>query len=451
MKPANIAAHRKLEAVAVGLLDDEALLLHLHQCLDHVERTVEMHHVFTAPCCAPVGDFLAHAQSWTGKAPSEFLQVLRGSIAISNGPAAAELATLVASMRENAEPRRAFEAAAAAAPAAALVALESVPGAVGEAAKAYLGLVRHRCLGYDVTSKTGADMPAMLVRTIRAALEGASATANTSDAATLALREAVPSQHRPKFDELLTEARLVNRLRDERGHFCDGWAMGIARLGLLEAGRRLLARGKVSSEENAADLTHQEIGALLRGGSSPSREVIAERERFRLTRSANDPDVPAWLGAPPSSPPPAEWLPAHGRRAQRAIVTFIETLFNEPVLRRTTTSVRGVPVSPGVYGVPVSPGVYVGRARVVADEADFGRIEKGDVLVTRATSPYFNVVLPLLGAIVTDRGGALCHAAIVSREYGIPGVVGTREGTQLIQDGAKLRVDGDVGLVEVVE
>ena len=60
------------------------------------------------------------------------------------------------------------------------------------------------------------------------------------------------------------------------------------------------------------------------------------------------------------------------------------------------------------------------------------------------------MVLPLLGAIVTDRGGQLCHAAIVSREYGIPGVVGTKEATRLIPDGARVRVDGTKGEVVVL-
>ena len=60
------------------------------------------------------------------------------------------------------------------------------------------------------------------------------------------------------------------------------------------------------------------------------------------------------------------------------------------------------------------------------------------------------MVLPLLGAIVTDRGGQLCHAAIVAREYGIPGVVGTREATSLIEDGDRVRVDGTTGEVHVL-
>ncbi|MDN5795772.1 MAG: hypothetical protein L0H79_08470 [Intrasporangium sp.] len=66
------------------------------------------------------------------------------------------------------------------------------------------------------------------------------------------------------------------------------------------------------------------------------------------------------------------------------------------------------------------------------------------------TSPYFNVVLPLLGAIVTDRGGQLSHAAIVAREYGIPGVVGTRDATMTIPDGVRVRVDGTTGEVRLL-
>jgi rifampicin phosphotransferase len=71
-------------------------------------------------------------------------------------------------------------------------------------------------------------------------------------------------------------------------------------------------------------------------------------------------------------------------------------------------------------------------------------------MVTHSTTESFNAVLPLVGAIVTNAGGLLCHAAIVSREYGIPGVVGTRDATALIADGARVRVDGSTGEVKVV-
>jgi pyruvate,water dikinase len=102
-----------------------------------------------------------------------------------------------------------------------------------------------------------------------------------------------------------------------------------------------------------------------------------------------------------------------------------------------------------IRGLAASGGVYEGPARRVSGREDFDRITQGDVLVTESTTEAFNILLPLLGGIVTDSGGLLSHAAIVAREYGIPGVVGTRDATQRISDGATVRVDGDAGEVTV--
>jgi pyruvate,water dikinase len=101
-------------------------------------------------------------------------------------------------------------------------------------------------------------------------------------------------------------------------------------------------------------------------------------------------------------------------------------------------------------GHAASPGAYEGRARVIADPAQLGRLQPGDVLVASATSEGFNVALPLVGAIVTDWGGLLSHAAIVSREIGIPCVVGMREATSTIPDGTRVRVDGTAGEVAIL-
>jgi pyruvate,water dikinase len=143
----------------------------------------------------------------------------------------------------------------------------------------------------------------------------------------------------------------------------------------------------------------------------------------------------------PAPPPPAEVLPPAARRMVRAVSATMSHLFLVPEEPNSDTV---------LHGLAVNAGVYEGPARLVDSAEDFGRIKKGDVLVTRMTSPYFNVVLPLLGAIVTDRGGQLCHAAIVAREYGIPGIVGTREATAKIVDGARVRVDGTTGEVRLL-
>ncbi len=71
--------------------------------------------------------------------------------------------------------------------------------------------------------------------------------------------------------------------------------------------------------------------------------------------------------------------------------------------------------------------------------------------MTESTTEAFNILLPLLGGIVTDNGGLLSHAAIVSREYGVPGVVGTSDATQRIANGTRVRVDGGAGEVTILE
>jgi pyruvate,water dikinase len=101
-------------------------------------------------------------------------------------------------------------------------------------------------------------------------------------------------------------------------------------------------------------------------------------------------------------------------------------------------------------GCAASPGVYEGPARIVNGEGDFEHIEAGDILVATMTTPAYNVVLPLLGAVVTDTGGMLCHAAIVAREFAIPAVVGVPTATTAIADGALIRVNGQAGTITIL-
>lgn len=437
VKPAAERAHQALQAIDVAALDDDGLGRHLQACFDQVGRMVVQHHDFTIDCALPIGDLLAHVHAWTGLAPAEVLQCLRGSTRISLGFAADELARLTDALRTTPEAARALSDERP--PRSALDALLATPGAVGEAAKAYVERVGNRVIGYDIADLRAIEMPEMLVKAVRAALEGAKPRADDGNERVARLRERVPEAHRATLDALLAEARFVNRLRDERGFYSESWALGLLRRAVLEVGRRAEAGGRLDSAVLAIDADLDELLALLSGSGGPSSEALRERATWRKTFSLTD--APPWLGAPPPKPPPAEWLPAHARRAARATDAFLSALFDEAPPVADPVSVRGL---------PVSPGTYEGVARIVVDERDFGRLQPGDVLVTRATSPTFNVVLPLLGALVTDRGGQLCHAAIVAREYGLPGVVGTREATRRIADGARVRVDGQTGEVLVL-
>ncbi|MEI9949026.1 MAG: PEP-utilizing enzyme [Pseudomonadota bacterium] len=441
VRPEAVRKHLAIQAIDPARLADAALVEHIFACREHMEEMIATHYGFAIACYLPVGDFIASVQQWTGKSAGEILHALGGSTRVSLGVAQAELRELVRALLENIAARAILDSKDLD-PHGILQRLSATPGPVGEAMREYLKIISFRCVGYDVSSKYALELPEALVRALRVAVSEPARDATDPEAAIERLRSAVPEAQRAAFDELLAEARHVNRLRDERGHYCDGWATGLTRRALLEGGRRLFERDLLPNHEQIVDLTGEEIAALLDGARGPSVEEISARAAWRMTKSVSDSDVPHCLGGEPRKPPPLDWLPKGARRSQLAVFTFLDTLWTEDTRHSTAACMKGL---------PVSPGVYEGVARLVHDEVDFGRIHKGDVLVTRATSPYFNLVLPLLGAIVTDRGGQLCHAAIVSREYGIPGVVGTRNATSFIKDGARVRVNGDTGEVHLID
>lgn len=98
-------------------------------------------------------------------------------------------------------------------------------------------------------------------------------------------------------------------------------------------------------------------------------------------------------------------------------------------------------------GQPASPGAAVGRVRIIFSVHDVPKVERGDILVASATNPTFVPAMERAGAVVTDEGGLLSHAAIVSRELKIPCVVGTKIATKVLKDGDKVEVDANKGLV----
>jgi len=98
-------------------------------------------------------------------------------------------------------------------------------------------------------------------------------------------------------------------------------------------------------------------------------------------------------------------------------------------------------------GLPASPGIAFGRARVILDVKEAKDFKKGDILVTRMTDPDWVPIMKIASAIVTDEGGMTSHAAIVSRELGIPAVVGTGNATKVIKDGQEITVDAIRGII----
>jgi pyruvate,water dikinase len=293
--------------------------------------------------------------------------------------------------------------------------------------------------GFDISEPYAFELPDALLRAMRAAVATKSRESADLEQRMAAARARVSEKHRAEFDELLEEARLTYRIRDERGVYSDIWASGLMRRAVLAGGHRLAAKGRIYEPKHFVDAGFEEMCALLAGADGPSAGELADRAEYRASHRAKE--APPVLGPPAPPGPDLSKLPPVAARMMRAVDIALASLFGSSEAPHDKHTLRGL---------AASRGVYEGPARRISSPAEFDRIIRGDVLVTESTTEAFNILLPLLGAIVTDRGGLLSHSAIVAREYGIPGVVGTREATERIGDGARVRVDGNAGEVTVL-
>jgi pyruvate,water dikinase len=436
-KPAAIRKHRELQSVDGEALSDDGMVEYLTRCREHHSQMIFQHMRFTGSAMLPVGDLLAHLASWTDVAPADTLAMMRGAAPVSAG-ASGELERLIAALKNDTTARALLDSDGD--PGKTLAELRAFGGDVGTAVSQYLDLVGCRLLdGFDISGRYALELPDALVRSIRQSVDSGGSEEADVDAHIAGIRSQVPSEHQPEFDELLGEARLMYRLRDERGVFSDIWASGIMRRAVLSAGRRLEDRGKVHDAEHFVDAGFDEMCSLVTGAGGPSADELAARFADRSSRTAKE--APATLGPPAPPPPDPAGLPPGAARVMRAVGIAIGELFESSEAPHEENMLRGL---------AASGGVYEGPARRISGPVEFDRIVQGDVLVTQSTTEAFNILLPLLGAIVTDSGGLLSHSAIVAREYGIPGVVGTRDATDRIADGTRVRVDGDAGEVTVL-
>ena len=149
---------------------------------------------------------------------------------------------------------------------------------------------------------------------------------------------------------------------------------------------------------------------------------------------------PASYGKDPGPPPPFASLPPEARLANEGFLWAVDRIMGPQA--QAEPGANGV-----VTGIPAAPGSYTGPVRVIRSEAEFDRLRAGDVLVCPVTSPVWSVLFPSIGALVTDSGGVLSHPAIIAREYGIPAVVATGNGTSVLCDGQVVTVDGTAGVV----
>ena len=102
-------------------------------------------------------------------------------------------------------------------------------------------------------------------------------------------------------------------------------------------------------------------------------------------------------------------------------------------------------------GLAASAGVIEGQVKVLASALEGEKLDAGDILIVQQTDPGWATVFPIIGGLVSERGGALSHGAIVAREFGIPAVVGVTDITKQLKDGDRVRLNGNLGTIELLK
>ena len=426
LRPQLEAANLAFQDVDVAGLDDDALAAHVEDLLRHARECCEQHFYLHGFDLGPLGLLIHEAKGW-GLLTADVLPALVGASPSTSAPRAA-----LGRIRE--------AVAEAGATPATLDELRAVSPEVAEAVDRYVRFRGHVLYTrYDLDGQTLLETPDVLLATV---LHGRDAGEGGPDPAELAgaLRSRVPADRRARFDDLLAEARAAMDLRDDNGPNTIEWPLGLLRRGLLEAGRRLAATGRLADPEHALELAPEEVAPLVRDGRGPSPEEVAARAERRLREKALDP--PLTLG-PPQAEPPLDALPPNLGRMVGVVRCVTQEL-------GVADRERVAPSDP-LVGAGVGSAAFVGRARVALSPEDaIATLEPGEVLVTRTTSPAFNLVLTLVGGLVTTEGGPMSHAAVLARELGFPAVVGA-SGALTIPDGSLVEVDPVSGRVKVVD
>jgi len=226
------------------------------------------------------------------------------------------------------------------------------------------------------------------------------------------------------FDEVLAAATSAGPLTEEHNYWIDRVSQAHVRRLSLAFGERLVADGALASAAEIFLLYVPEIASALRA-PKPLGELLARRrqEVARWRRLV----CPKSIGAPSAGPE----VVTPGVAIERVSFDYSVAQDNRYRLK----------------GVAASAGVARGPARLITGNEDFSKMRAGDVLVCRQSTVSWAPLFTMAAAVVTEIGGALCHAAVVAREFGVPCVVATGGVLSTLADGEPLEVDGSAGTV----
>lgn len=249
------------------------------------------------------------------------------------------------------------------------------------------------------------------------------------EAAEAELFQKTPPSQRDWMKTLLIGTQAANYYSEGAAWHGEFKRMAFGRRCFIECGKRMVNDGVIEKIEDIFMLfTDEIISALLNREKGRYVQLVKERreewEGYKKI-TLNDEEVPPVLGDP------------------NAIGDMLKL---DPTLGVSISTPIDSPERVGAIcvGGAGSPGIVEGVAKVIMDESQWGDLKTGDIMVAPMTSATWTPLFGIISGLVCDSGGSLSHPVIVSREYGIPAVVGTLDATRKIKTGDRVKVDGDL-------
>ncbi len=240
----------------------------------------------------------------------------------------------------------------------------------------------------------------------------------------------VPIEQREWFEKLMRCAQRSGVFSEDHNYYLDMVTMALGRRLTREMGKRFTKAGALDDPDDIYFLHPDEI----RKGATPMERAnlrpYAKKRREEWEQACKLQPKP-FIGDISAAPDLAM------KECHIPIVSAVPIVVPE--------------LKADLYGTASVPGVVEGIARVIPDEKSMHELQAGEILVAATTMSTWTPLFSIAKAVVTDGGGALSHAVIVGREYGLPVVAGTLEATRKIRTGMRIRVDGDRNAVYILE
>jgi pyruvate,water dikinase len=246
--------------------------------------------------------------------------------------------------------------------------------------------------------------------------------------------EAASPADREKLQSALDLALKMTPLTPDHHFYMDQGTYARVRLVFMAIGRKLVGQSVFTQPDDVFYLKYHELRVLSANFQAFDSKALVKQRRATREKALGE-RAKYWVGTI------THWS-LHDEPYKQGLWGWPDIYIREKESASAPkTSLRGL---------GASAGVVEGFARIVRSPEQFDQVKKGEILVCQMTNPAWVVLFTKIGGLVTDAGGALSHPAVVSREFGIPAVVGTTVATERIKTGQRVRVNGAAGIVEIL-